>query len=93
MTIDDKCVVEFKGRKIDPTKIENPKLSKIFKERVHNGESFLFNYGDHEDQNTEINYEDDRLDDYDVHLDHRDRHKDYNFGTHGGGHNDRHTDS
>ena len=56
MTIDKKCVVEFKGRRIDPDKISNPKLAKVFRERVHDGEQFLFNYGDSE--HTDRKYDD-----------------------------------
>ena len=47
MTVDEKCVVELNGRSIDLSKIDNPRLASIFRERVHDGNGFLFRYGDY----------------------------------------------
>ena len=86
--------VEVKGMKIDPDRIENLKLLKVFRSRIQSGNSFLFRYGDHTDRSTRENYDDTYSDhrEYNDHHDHTDRHRDYATGNHGGNHTDRHTD-
>lgn len=81
MTIEEK-IIGFRGRCIDLNKISNPKLAKVFRERIHDGERFLFNYGDHTDYNEGYGDHKEYSDhsEYEDHCDHQDRHKDKSSG-------------
>ena len=79
-------IIEFRGKVIDPSYITNPRLARIFKERVHDGARFLFSYRDnhserHTDEKVYREYHDHS--EYGDHRDHTDSHNDYN---------DHHTD-
>ena len=78
MTIDEK-VIEFKGKRIDLTKIKNPRLKKVFRTRVHNGEKFLFWYNDHTDRSRRYEEHSDHSDYGNDHHDHNDKHKDNHY--------------
>jgi hypothetical protein len=80
MTVDEKCVVEFNGMSIDPSRIENSRLASVFRERVHDGNKFLFWYCDHTDHPTGGSNYSDYSDVRSNHYDHKDNHSDTRSG-------------
>ncbi len=79
MAIEDK-IIKLKGRKVDLTKIENRKLLRVFRCRIHDGEKFLFGYGDKTKEHTDYHKKEhkDYADhsEYHDHVDHTDSHSD-----------------
>ena len=90
MSVEEK-VIELRSKKINLDKLENPKLARVFQERVHNGEEFMFFYSDHTDHSIGNDYSD-YSDHYsDNHWDHKEKHRDM-VGGYGGSHTDEHSD-
>lgn len=76
--LEDRCVIELNGRRIDINKITNPKLRRVFKDRVHDSTRFLFNYSDghtehHDKAKKYSDYKDySDYNDYNDHTEHTD---------------------
>ena len=75
-------IIRFNGRRIDLGRITNLKLVEVFKERVHDGNRFLFfhkdNYTEEHTDRSKRNYDDySDHSEYGDHHDHKDGHRDY----------------
>ncbi len=87
--------VRYKGMIIDPEKIENPRLRAVFRERVYDGEKFLF-FGNHNDHTESPSpYSERKYSESGNHTDHSDKHTDHEVGIltkDYPDHKDKHTD-
>lgn len=72
----------------DLSKVSHPRIRKVIKSRVHDGEQFLFRYGDYDDHTDKSNrYSEYTECKYGDHSDHNDNHTDWS------GEETSHTDS
>ena len=73
-------VIEVNGRKVDLARICNEKLARVFRERVHDGENFLFWHNDYKEEHTDHKkpkYGDRAHFEYGDHVDHSEDYGDY----------------